>query len=188
MDDDVFGRVTKLGRDAAQAVWRALCGEPWDAFLPKRCLDALFCAADGVHSLPVVVEELAGLRDAPLLSRVGTDPAIERIRSASLEQDGSELDLILLSVAGRSILRGHYEIQGVLRRFCQELLDRIILTGRGGFLEQHGSTRLDQARTVLAPIAAEAAAILTVRPEAKRLNLARPHANIGPDSDLLGEC
>jgi hypothetical protein len=188
VDGDVFGRVAKLGRAAARAVWLALDGGTWDAFLPSKCLDELFCATRGLPSLPVVVAEPTGLQDAPLLSRVGMEPAIERIRRATVGQDGSVLDLILGSVTERSILRGDYGTRGVLDRFFEELLGRAVLTGRGGFLEQHGSARLDQARTLLAPVAAAAAAVLNGRHGAKRLQLARPHANIGPDSDLLGGC
>lgn len=141
VDGDVFGRVTKLGRAAADAVARALAGESWDAFHASRCIDALLAAA---------------------------------------------LDLILRSAVERSILRGDFVLRSILERFCGQLLDRAVLTGRGGYIEDHGHASLDEARAILAPVASAAAAILEARPTAKRVGLARPHADLGPDTDLLG--
>ncbi len=186
MDGDVFGKVTKLGRAACDAVARAVAGQAWDAFHASKCIDALLAAAGGIPSLAVVDAELAALRDLPLLARLGTEDALQRIRESGFGPDCTELDMILRSVVERAVRRGEFGVRVVLKRFCGELLDRAVLTGRGGFMEQYGHAQLDEARAVLAPVAQAAAERLEVRPTAKRLSLARPHANLTPTSDLLG--
>jgi hypothetical protein len=186
VDGDVFGRVTKLGRAAAEAVARALAGESWDAFHASRCIDALVVAADGIPSLVIIASELAGLRNSPLLARLGTEDALQRIREATLGRGCTELDLILRSAVERSVLRGEFVLQSILERFCGQLLERTVLTGRGGFIEEHGHAAPNEARAVLAPVASAAAAILDARPTVKRLGLARSHADVGPNTDLLG--
>ena len=72
VDGDVFGRVTKLGRAAAEAVARAVAGESWDPFYASRFIDTLVGAADGIPSLATVVAELAALRRSPLLAALET--------------------------------------------------------------------------------------------------------------------
>lgn len=186
MDGDIFGTVTKLGRGAADAVFRALAGNKWDPFLASRTLDVLLNAAGGIPSLPVVAVELAALRGSPLLARLETEGSPRQIREASLGPGCTELDLILRPVVERAILAGEYGFPKVLERFCAALLERAILCGRGGFLEEHGTALLQKARDVLAPVAAAAAAILYARPDAKRLGLARPRADLKPDTDLRG--
>jgi hypothetical protein len=66
------------------------------------------------------------------------------------------------------------------------VLDRSILVGRAGFMEEHGPTQLDRARAILAPIAAAAAAVLEARSTAKRLGLSRAHADVTAQTNLLG--
>lgn len=184
MDGDVFGKVTKLGRAAAEAVARAINGEPWDPFHASRCVDVLIAAAGGIPSLVDVVAEFEELHDAPLLARLQRDGALERIREASLQPGCTELDLILRSKAERCVLRGEFAIRPVLEGFCGQMLERAVLTGRGGFMEEYGSSQLDQARAVLAPEVSAAAAALEAT--AKRLDLARAHAAITVETNLLG--
>jgi hypothetical protein len=186
VDGDVFGSVTKLGRAAADAVWRALGGEPWDPFYASRCVDTLIDAADGLPSLVTVIRELAALRDSPLLAGVETEGALGRIRDATLASDCTDLDLILRSNVERSVLRGELRLERILDRFCRQLLDRAVLDGRGGFMEQYGTAHLKEARAVLLPVASAAAAALEARPTAKRLGLARSHADVTAETDLLG--
>jgi hypothetical protein len=186
VDGDVFGRVTKLGLATCEAVARAVAGEPWDAFHASKCIDTLLTAAGGIPSLIVVEAELAALRDSPLLARLGTEDALQRIRESTFGPGCTELDLILRSTVERAVLRGEFGMRVILEHFCAELLDRAALTSRGGFIEQYGHAQLDEARTVLAPVALAAAAGLERRPDAKRLSLARAHANLTPSSNLLG--
>jgi hypothetical protein len=185
VDGDVFGKVTRLGRAAAEAVSRAIAGEMWDPYHASRCLDVLIAAANGIPSLPVALAELAGLRGSPLLARFAAENALQRIREASSGPKCTVLDLILRSVVERSILRGDLATQSILNCYCGEVLDRAILTGRGGFMDQHGPALLNEARGVLAPVALAAATILEARPDAKRLGLARSHADVTPDTNLL---
>jgi hypothetical protein len=187
VDGDIFGAVTRLGRDAADAITSALRGGVWDPFLPARCLDVLHAAAGGIPSLPGVLRELEDLRSAPLLAHTQREAAIERINNIVRQATGATtLDLMLRSAVERSVLIGEYASLRVLERFCQTLLDSAVIYPRGGYLETAGHGRKEEARLLLAPIAAAAAEILAERPDAKLLRLARPHANLQPDTDLLG--
>jgi hypothetical protein len=160
-------------------------GADWSPFLGARCLDVLYQEASGVPSLPAVLRELETLRSAPLLARTLRETAVERIDDIVRRASGSTLDLILRSVARRSILSGEYDARRVVGRFCETLLDVAIISPRGGFIEQAGHARKDDARALLASVAAAAADVLVNRPDAKRLGLARPHAQIQPDTNLL---
>jgi hypothetical protein len=84
------------------------------------------------------------------------------------------------------VLRGEYDRTRVLECFFERLLDMTIITPRGGFIDRAGHARTAEARALLKPIAASAAAVLARRPDARRLGLARPHAQLQPDSNLLG--
>jgi hypothetical protein len=186
VDGDVFGRATRAGRNAADAASRALNGDAWDPFCANRCLDILIAAAGGVASLPSVLRELRNLNASPLLSRVLGEDASHRIAAAVADAKGGILDLILKSVVQRCVLRGVHNEREILTRFAAELLDRTIVTGRGGLLEHHGSERLPEIHALHLPVAADAAEVLQRRPDAKRLGLARRHACITPETDLLG--
>lgn len=186
MDGDVFGKVGRLGRHAAEAVHRALNGGKWDPFHASKCLEVVLARSGGLPSLGVVQAELRGLRAVPLLATVLRDGTLERIREATLGSGCSLLDLMLRSVSERAILRGEFGTRAVLKRFCSEVLERQVLSGRGGFLEQHGATRINEARALLEPIAAAGASVLDARPDAKRLRLAHSFANITAETDLLG--
>lgn len=186
VDGDVFGAVTRLGRNAVDAVARALDGADWDPFCAERCIDVLIVKAKGIRSLPAVLAEVDALRRAPLLAGVLIEETLQRITDLTRDARGSVLELMLRSVAHRCILARQYEARVVVERLCTEMLDRAILRGRGGFLEQHGSERIGDARSVLASVAVDAASALLARPDAKRLGLARRHANVEADSDLLG--
>ena len=187
VDGDIFGAVTRLGRAAAEAIVRALEGGPWDPFSSARCIDVLHLEAGGLPTLPGVLRELEGLRTAPLLAHSQREAAIERIDDVHRSVRGATtLDLMLRGAAERSVLNGEYGAAGVLERYCQTVLDSAIMSPRGGYLDTEGHGRKEEARSLLAPIAAAAAEILAERPEAKRLGLARPHANIQADTNLLG--
>ncbi|HEX8795226.1 MAG TPA: hypothetical protein VF765_29965 [Polyangiaceae bacterium] len=188
MDGDIFGAVTRLGRDAAEGVARAVHGDAWDPFLATRCIEVLVEKAEGIRSLPAVLEVLRTINATPLLASVLVESSLERVDDAVREANGTELDLILRSSVQRSLLRGEYQPGGILQRFCAELLDRSIISGRGGFLElaNDGQARRDEAMAILAPVAARAAQVLEARPDAKRLGLSRQHARLSPKSDLLG--
>jgi hypothetical protein len=114
--------------------------------------------------------------------------AVQSVGDAVRSAKGTVLDLLLRSVAERSILRGEHDLRRMLTQFCLELLDRVILSGRAGFLELElgGHARLNEALSILAPVAAQAAACLEARPDAKRLRLTRQHAQLEADTDLLG--
>lgn len=186
VDGDVFGKATRIGRMAADAAWRALNGEAWDTFCAKRSLDVLITDAGGVASLPGVLRELRNLNASPLLSRVLGEHACQCIAAVVADKKGGLLDLILKSVAQSCVLCGVYNEREILTRFAAKLLDRTIVTGRGGFLEHHGSEQLPGIRALLLPVAADAAEVLQSRPDTKRLGLSRRDACITPETDLLG--
>lgn len=186
MDGDIFGAVTRLGRAAAEAVAHALDGGEWDRFSAFRCLDVLHAEAGGLPTLPGVLRELEDLRSAPLLAHTQREAALGRINHVHVNTDGvTTLDLILRSAAERSVLSGEYEPVQVLERYFGAVLDGAILSPRGGYFEIEGYGRQEEARLLLAPIAALAAETLARRPEARRLRLAQPHANIQADTNLL---
>jgi hypothetical protein len=187
VDGDVFGKVSKLGRAAADAVARALAGEPWDPFHASRCMDALLTTARGIPTLIVVERELNALQSSPLLASLGIQDALDRVRAATLVEGCTELDILLRGAVESSVKRRDFEFRSVVERFCALMLDRCILTGRGGFMEQRGHAQLGEARALLAPTGSATAATLCARPDARRLGLARSHAKLGPQSDLLGE-
>jgi hypothetical protein len=188
VDGDIFGAVTRLGRDAAAGVARAVRGNTWDPFLAARCLDVLIAKADGIPSLRAVMDVVRAVNATPLLAPALAESSAERIGDVVREAKGTVLDLMLCSTAQRSLLRGESEPGVVLNRFCAELLDRSIVSGRGGFLElaSDGQARRDEAMAILGPLAAQAAQVLEARPDAKRLGLSRQYARLSPDSDLLG--
>lgn len=186
MDGDIFGAVSRLGRDAADGLGRAVAGEPWDPFLAARCLDVLLTKASGLPSLPGVLRQLDLLRAAPLFASALADSAVDAIAREVRTANGTVLDLILRAEAHRNIVRGEYGHLPLLQAFCLALLDRAIISGRGGLLEQVGHAGRRKALSVLAPVAREGAQVLIARPDAKRLRLARRHAQLDPDTDLLG--
>jgi hypothetical protein len=187
VDGDVFSRVSKQGRAAADAVSRAIRGEPWEPFHAHRCIERLINGAKGIPSLRVVASELAALRDSPLLVPVVVEGALGRIRNATLTLAGcTELDLILGKNVERCVLRGEYRLRPILERFCGQLLERAVLTGRNGFMERNGIGLLTKAHAVLASVASGAAAALDARPSAQRLRLSRRYADVTPTTNLLG--
>jgi hypothetical protein len=187
VDGDIFGAVTRLGRAAADAVVRALEGGRWDPFFAAHCLDDLHVKAGGIPTLPGVLRILEGLRATPLLAHSQREAAIERLNDVHRNTAGvTTLDLMLRAAAEKSIWSGEYDSVRVLERYCQSALDATIMSPRGGYLETQGHARKEDARTLLAPIAAAAAETLARRPAARRLGLAQPHANVQPDTDLLG--
>ena len=187
VDGDIFGAVTKLGRNAAEGLVLAVQGGLWDPFLAARCIEVLVTKADGIKSLPAVVDLLHSLQASPLLASTMVEDSLDRIDGAVRAARGTVLDLMLRSVVHRKLLQGDYDPRSVLQQFCAELLDRAIVSGRDGFLELEGGGRARrvEAMAVLAPVAAQAAACLDARPDAKRLGLTRG-SRLEADSDLLG--
>lgn len=187
VDGDIFGAVSRLGRNAAEGVVRALSGELLDPFLASRCIDVLITAAGGIPSLPAVLEVIRSVNALPLLASTLVESSVERVGDAVRDANGTVLDLMLRSVVQRSLLVREHEPRQMLQKFFMELLDRAIISGRGGFVEvDGGSARRSEALAVLEPVAAAAAARLEARPDAKLLGLARQHAQLKPDSNLLG--
>ena len=187
MDGDIFGAVTRPGRAAAEALSRALEGGKWDPFFAANCLDILHAQAGGVPTLPGVLAVLEDLRSEPLLAHSQREAAIERINSVHRNTAGvTTLDLMLRSAAEKLIWRGEYNPVRVVESYSQAALDAAIMSPRGGYLEIEGHGRKEGARLLLAPIAAAAAEILVKRPAARRLGLAPPHANVQPNTNLLG--
>lgn len=186
MDGDVFGAVSRVGRNAADALVRAVDGGNWDPFPASRCLDILIKKTNGVSSLPAVLQVLADLKAAPLFASL-RDLAADRIdKAVSQSQHTTILDLQLRAVAQSFVLQGRYDAAEIVTQFCRQLLDRAIITSRGGFIELVGARRIGAAAAYLGPIAEQAAEVLLARPDAKLLHLARRHAQIGADTDLLG--
>ena len=188
MDGDIFGAVTRLGRNAAEALIGALHGAECDSFHAAHCIDVLIAKAEGVSSLPAVLATLQSLRDTPLLAPTMVEGAAERIADAVRDARGTVLDLMLRSAAERCLFRGEYEPRTVLQEFCLTLLDRAIISCRGGFLElaSRDRARVGEAMARLGPLAARAAELLETRPNAKRLGLSREYARLTPDTGLLG--
>lgn len=97
VDGDIFGAVTRLGRDAADAIARSLEGGAWDPFSAARCLDVLHSEAGGIPSLPAILRELEALRSAPLLAYTQREAVAERInevvRQAKPPRKEAERDL-----------------------------------------------------------------------------------------------
>lgn len=188
MDGDIFGAVSRLGRDAAEEVARALRGASLDPFLPARCLDVLISAAGGLPSLPAVLAVFRSLVEAPLLARTMIDSAIEAVGLAVRDANGSVLDLIVRSVAERRLLAGDFDPRRVADGICLEMLDRAIITARGGLVELEGGGPecRDAARGLLSAVASEAGGRLEARPDAKRLGLSTKYANLDSETDLVG--
>jgi hypothetical protein len=182
----VFGRVTKLGRAAADALARAIEGGRWDSFYAERCVDEMVVAAQGIPSLRPIASELAVLHASPLIAPFERDRALEATRDASRGPESTELDLILCRNAERFILRNEFELRPILEDAIRQMLERAVLAGRSGFMQMYGTSHVQEARTLLAPIVARAAAALERRPTAKRLGLARVHAKVTAETDLLG--
>jgi hypothetical protein len=186
VDGDVFSKVARPGRAAADAVMRALDGGVFDPFCAALCLDKLIAAAEGVPSLPGVLREVRTPDALPLFAGVLRENTGQRIASAVANAKGGILDLILKSEAQKCVHRGVRDEREMLTRFCATLLDRAIISGRNGLREKHGCERVPDVHTLLRPVAAAAAEVLLRRPDAKRLGLARRHARITPETDLLG--
>ncbi|HEY6557843.1 MAG TPA: hypothetical protein VI072_11245 [Polyangiaceae bacterium] len=184
VDGDIFSRVTKLGAGAADAVVRVAHGGAWDPFYARRALDVLVSAANGIPSLQAVVDILHKLLSAPLFARVLREQACREI--ASIRGHGM-LDMMLGKAAQVCILRGEFEPSAVLERFCEHVLHRAVISPRGGLSERVDHGVVDLARSLLKPIAHDAAQVFVARPDAKRLGLAGRLPKLTADANLLGE-
>jgi hypothetical protein len=186
MDGDVFGRVTRIGRDAAEAVLAALGGQPWDAFCAERCLELLVATAGGVPSLPEVLRQIQDLNASPLLARVQAEPACDEIASIVRRVDGGILDLILRATAQKRMLQGVFDARDIVTNFVVTLLDRAVVYGRGSPIGVRSRAEIRAARERLRGVATRAAEELLQRPNAKRLGLTRNRQRITAETNLLG--
>lgn len=100
MDCDTFAKAGRLGRKAADALGQALDGAPWDDFLFARMLEKYFSEAQGVPSLPDVLD----LCDQLLFA--GSDWLCDEVEHCVDREDAGTLDLVLQRVAQRRILDG----------------------------------------------------------------------------------
>jgi hypothetical protein len=186
MDGDVFGKVTRIGRDAAEAVLGTLGGQPWDAFCAERCLELLVATAGGVPSLPEVLGQIEGLNASPLLARVRAEAVCDEIASIERRTDGGILDLILKATAQKRILQGVFDSRDIVTNFVVALLDRAVVYARGSPIGVRGCAEIRAARQRLHGVAERAAAELLQRPNAKRLGLTRNRPRITAETNLLG--
>jgi hypothetical protein len=88
VDGDVFSKVARPGRAAADAVMRALDGGMFDPFCAALCLDKLIAAAEGVPSLPGVLREVRTPDALPLFAGVLRENTGQRIASAVANAKG----------------------------------------------------------------------------------------------------
>mgnify|MGYP000909771094 CR=1 FL=1 len=188
MDDDVFGKCSRLGRDAGEAVARAVRGGPLDPFLPAKCLDRVFALGGGLPSWHVVEREAHALRgrNLHLFAELETERAIKNVESAVRAPGTTVLDLKLGASFCRAALGGDVSLEGIVRDFVTNVTDAAMLTGRGGFVERYGPRQLSQARALLDPTISEATKVLMARPTAKRLRLSAGLGKVTPETDLCG--
>ena len=186
VDCDVFGKASRLGRAAADALVIALDGGSWDSFHAAKAIDVVVAAAGGIPSLPLVLSELDRLERNPLLAKAMRPDVLDRIDDGC-RSAGGVLDSMLMRAAQAAVLRGDHDAHAVLSQLFRDVLDRAIVTPRGGLIDQVGPARSRRANRMLAPLASKAAGRLLARPDAKRLSLARAHnPSLVPESNLLG--
>lgn len=186
MDKDVFSKVSRLGRDAGDALVRAVRGEPFEKFLPCRVVDRVISIEGGISIWPTVKEEFERLESAPLLADAMRAETINRIDLIA-RSGGGELDKLLRNVAQSALLGGVYQPRIVMTRFVAAVLDRAILSPRGGCAQRLSFAERQHAKDLLRPIAARAATKLVERPDARKLGLARPHnPKLKAHDNLLG--
>lgn len=189
MDNDVFAKVNRVGLQVVEAVERALAGEAWDPSSGFRYVAKLWGVANGVPSLPWVLAEFEEMYSSPLLAGLSSerDRAAERIDEAtSSHPDLTKLDLVLRTVATRFAMRSDFRAHDMVRAFLLALLDHGIVSSRGGVCARQGNSHYRAAKELLAPIADEAAFAIMNRPDARRLRLGPPQAEVRPDTNLLG--
>ena len=184
MDGDFFSKISRLGRDTAEAALSALAGGDWDPFLSEKLIDQIVAANDGIPSLPRVIADLRGLSELPQLAATQSKSVAQRINSYAHEY-GGVLDLMLADVARRRIAIGDYDEVSVLRRFAEHVLDRSVIFARGGPVDFSTDAQLIGVRRLLAPTATAAAETLARRPVAKLLGLSRRRRRLTNDSNLL---
>jgi len=188
MDRDVFSKVSRLGRDAGDTVCRALAGEDLHPYLLAKVVDTVIRLGGGFAAWPLVKHALDELRDAPpLFAGANRMRAVEAIEDAC-RSAGRDLDNVLRQVAVAAALRGEPDPQAVMSRCISVLLDRAVMSGRGGCFERISAAQRPAAWKLVQPIADRAARVFVERPEAKQTALAREFKPmIRPHDNLLGE-
>lgn len=186
MDGDNFSHATRLGLNAAHAVLDAARGARFDPFSAERLLDALIERAGGIPSLRVTLTGLADLRSPALLIPPDVEEICTRMERAAHEPNCSQLDLVLQQVAKSAIRRGEMDATAILERFVETVIDRYVITARGGLIEIDGPHNTQRARVLMAPVVRDAASELFRRPDLSRLGLAR-RSRVTADSDLRAD-
>jgi hypothetical protein len=188
VDRDVFARCTRLGRQVAEGVTDALEGRPWTHFLPARLFEDLIQAAGGIPSARPVFELIDRLYSSPQLPGLADESALAELDQVVRTCGTGRLDIVLLDVAKRGVLRRLTAAQ-VAEDFFFVVMCRHALEGRGGILETRGAEwyarRLAEIRRLLWPVVQKAARELVNRPEARALGLTRSE-RISADDDLRG--
>lgn len=187
MDGDDFSRATRLGRTAAEDIWKAVANDaPFDGFATGQLIDRFVQQAGGIPSLPGILALLTDLVSEPLFLQARTEEALARIAEAVRGPECTTLDLQLGLVVESAVLRNQIAPQPILERFFQTFIERNIIMARGGFVETYGLKHAGAAREITAPIARAAAEELLRRPEAKRLGLSSEFLQrLNENSNLL---
>ena len=173
MDGDEFSKATRLARAAAAAVLDTVGGAVFDPFHIARFYEHIVQEAQGIKSLPAILRILDDLRLMPLLIPVRTEEACQRIADAAHGPACGMLDLVLERVAQRALLRGETDKTAMVEKFAQALTDRFVIAGRGGLIDMNGINYVQIAKSLMAPMARDAAQALVRKPNAIHLGLSR---------------
>jgi len=185
MDGDEFSKAPRLARAAAAAVLATVGGAVFDPFHIARLYEHIVQEAQGIKSLPVILKVFDDLRSMPLLIPVRTEEACERIADAGHGPECGMLDLILVGVAQSALLQGETDKAAMVEKFTQALADRFVIAGRGGLIDMDGISYVQIAKSLMAPMARDAAQALVRKPNAINLVLSRQF-RLTPESNLLG--
>lgn len=182
----MFSKVNRLGRAATASIVRSLAGEPFEPYLCLKVLDQLVGFSGGFAAWPRVMRELVEQQNAPLFFQADRGRAADLI-SDICRSEGGGLDDVLRGAAEAEVLRGVAEPFAVMSRCMLDLLDRAVLSPRGGCFEQIRFDQRAAVREMVRPLAERAAQVLVERPNAKRTGLARSFTpGIRAHDNLLG--
>lgn len=184
MDGDVFAKAGRWGRQAAHALFESLSGRPDTAQAIPRFFEMFLAKAGGIRLLPYVFAQLDRARSVPLLAHGELGALARNIELRAREAGSSDVDLLVARETARAARRGDTNSETLVERLLGRIADRTIFESRGGFIDQYGHTRLNEAKAALAGTLAKAAGELVRRPEAKRLSLTL-RTSIGADTNLL---
>lgn len=186
VDRDVFSKVSRLGRDAGQAIMFGVTGGDFDPFPCAKVIDKVMLYAGGVPSWPRVKQVLDAFRAEPLFAAAKLEQTAQAI-DAACRSEGGDLDNVLRQAAIGSLLAGHTTPEAAASRFFLDVVDRAVLSPRGGCFERMSVEQRRMAREMVRPLSEEAARLLTRNPNLKQTMLARRYRpSIEADSNLLG--